>query len=111
MPWSENMIFLAENQYGFSKAALGFPSISACRAIVYQTTEGLFGFHQASGAMPDKFERFGKKFAGFVKQHPKGSGAGLNMYIAAKQSAGGSYKMGAAGMQDIYPRFRHSPPS
>lgn len=100
MSWAENKIFLAENQYGFSTTALGFPSISACRAIVFQTAEGLFGFHQASGARSENFARFAKKFAGFVKRHPKGSSAGLNIYIAAKQSAGGSYSTGAIGMQE-----------
>lgn len=101
MPWSENLRFLGENEFGFSPTVLGFPSISGCRAVVYQTANGLFGFHQASGAHPDKFARFGAKFARFVSDHPQGGdGGGLNFYIAAKQTAGGSYSTGAKGMQE-----------
>ena len=100
MPWSEGLIYLSENQYGFSRTRLGFPSISGCRAIVYQTSRGLFGFHQASGAFSDNFARFGKKFAGFVSGHSQGAGhdrtphSGLNMYVAAKVGMGGSYSFG-----------------
>ena len=90
--WSKGLIFLAENQYGFSTTSLGFPSISACRAIVYQTSRGLYGFHQASGAHPGKFERFGKKFAGFVDG--EGGGNGLNLYVVAKVGMGSSYAGG-----------------
>jgi hypothetical protein len=100
MPWSENMRFLGENEFGFSPSALGFPSISGCRAVVYQNANGLFGFHQASGAHSDKFARFGAKFATFVRDHAMGGGAGTSFYIAAKQTAGGSYSMGAKGMQE-----------
>lgn len=97
MPWSEGLIFLSENHYGFSRATLGFPSISACRAVIYQTTEGLFGFHQASGAHPGKIAGFGAKFAGFVREHPQGAGTGLNLFVAAKVGAGSSYRMGHEG--------------
>ena len=93
--WSKDLIFLAENQYGFSNTSLGFPSISACRAIVYHTSRGLYGFHQASGAHDTKFERFGKKFAGFVDG--QGGGTGLNLYVAAKVGAGSSYSLGDKG--------------
>jgi len=95
--WSNDLIFLAENQYGFSHTALGFPSISACRAIIYQTSWGLYGFHQASGAHPAKFEPYGKKFARFVSNHASGGGVGKNLYVAAKVGAGSSYSMGHAG--------------
>ncbi|TQV81315.1 hypothetical protein FKG94_09490 [Exilibacterium tricleocarpae] len=73
-------INLFENEFGFSDSKLSFPSISACRAIVYQTANGLFGVHQASGPSPEKFEAFGRKFAKFVNDHRLGNGGGVNMY-------------------------------
>lgn len=103
--WSEDLVFLAENEYGFSPTALGFPSISACRAIVYQTSDGLFGFHQACGAFPDRFAEFGEKFAAFVRGHPEGrdiglSSIGMNMYVVSKLGMGGSYSIGDAGARE-----------
>lgn len=100
MPYKENIRFLGENEFGFSPTILGFPSISGCRAVVYQNANGLFGFHQASGAHSDKFARFGAKFAKFVSDHAQGAGGGSSLYVAAKQTAGGSYSMGAKGMQE-----------
>ena len=73
-------INLFENEYAFSDSKLSFPSISACRAIVYQTANGLFGVHQASGPSPEKFATFGGTFAEFVNGHRRGNGGGLNMY-------------------------------
>ena len=41
------MKYLATNEIGFDAASLGFPSVKTCQAIVYETTVGLFGFHDA----------------------------------------------------------------
>jgi hypothetical protein len=39
------MMYLNENYCGYDSDALGFPSIKGCQAIVYQTTQALYGFH------------------------------------------------------------------
>jgi hypothetical protein len=39
------MMYINENHCGYDSDALGFPSINACQAIVYQTTQALYGFH------------------------------------------------------------------
>jgi hypothetical protein len=44
--------FLDTNQVGFDPAALGFPSVQSCQALVYQTDIGLFGFHASSSSLP-----------------------------------------------------------
>jgi hypothetical protein len=101
--WATDLRFLAENEFGFAPDVIGFPSISACRAVVYQTEHGLIGFHQASGAHPYKFERFGRKFASFVRdvQRHVATGRGLNLYCAAKVGAGGSYASALEHKQEL----------
>ena len=76
-------INIFENEYAFSTTKLCFPSISGCRAIVFQTPNGLFGVHQSSGPHSEKFERFGEKLAKFVTDHTSGTGKGVNLYGAA----------------------------
>jgi hypothetical protein len=98
--WLDNELFLSEYHYGFSATRIGFPSISACRAIVYQNANGLFGVHQASGANKDRFNTFANKFAGWVRGHPQGGGAGVNLYVVAKIGAGSSYSAGIAGAKE-----------
>jgi hypothetical protein len=98
--WSTGLIYLSEYHYGFSRTALGFPSISACRAIVYQTTEGLFGVHQATGGQPEKYPGNANKFARFVNEHPQGAGTGLNLYCAAKVGGGSAYSQGLTGARE-----------
>ena len=41
------MEFIGENKYGFDANSLGFPSILGCQAICFQTSRGLYGFHDA----------------------------------------------------------------
>ncbi|MBR0679859.1 hypothetical protein GXW74_05125 [Roseomonas eburnea] len=101
MPFATGLILLGEYEFGFSTTRIGFPSISACRAILYQTTTGLFGFHQATGYGPMKIDRDAKKFANFVNGHSAGVGTGLNLYVGAKLGAGGTYSMGMPGMQEF----------
>lgn len=43
------MVYVGNNHVGFDANALGFPSILGCQAVVYQTTQGLFGFHDMKG--------------------------------------------------------------
>jgi hypothetical protein len=65
-------------------------------AVIYQTSWGIYGFHQATGAHPSKFDPYATKFAGFVNGHPMG-GTGKNPFVIAKVGAGSSYSMGHAG--------------
>lgn len=39
------MHYVPENQLAYDATGLGFPSIFGCQAICYQTTRGLYGFH------------------------------------------------------------------
>ena len=50
------MKHLAERQFGFDPALLGFPSTSACRAIVFQTLNGLFGYHNLGMVMEGQLQ-------------------------------------------------------
>lgn len=43
------MIQLLEDFFGFTDDRLGFPSIGGCRAVVFQTSSGLFGYHNKGG--------------------------------------------------------------
>ncbi|MBR0673791.1 hypothetical protein [Neoroseomonas soli] len=101
MPFATGLILLGEYEFGYAADRIGFPSISACRAIVYQTTTGLFGFHQATGYGPLKIDRDARKFAAFVNGHAAGAGHGLNVYVGAKLGAGGTYSMGMPGAQEV----------
>jgi hypothetical protein len=73
------MQYLLEHEYGYDTDAIGFPSISGCHAIVYQTTGGLFGFHNAGGSAEDTWATRAQGFAGFVQKH-LGNGSGLQLY-------------------------------
>ena len=99
--FTSNTVLLGEYEFGYSPTRIGFPSISACRAILYQTTTGLFGFHQATGYGPGKIDRDAKKFARFVAGHRSGTGAGLNLYVGAKLGGGSTYALGMPGMQEM----------
>ncbi|MBV9782309.1 MAG: hypothetical protein JO264_00675 [Acidisphaera sp.] len=62
------MQYLGNNHVGFDPAALGFPSIKGCQAIVYQTQAGIFGFHDmkaSGGATADNAKA--QAFAAFVQ--------------------------------------------
>lgn len=90
-------IFLLENDVGFSHYGLGFPSLDACRGVVYQNTHGIFGYHKASGYREEdsypggnSIYSLAKRFADFVHQHPNGAGHPLALYVAAKLK-GGTY--------------------
>lgn len=89
-------IFLLENEVGFSHNGLGFPSLDACRGVVYQNTHGIFGYHKASGYREEDYLRgnsiysLAKRFADFVDQHRNGSGQPVALYVAAKLD-GGTY--------------------
>jgi hypothetical protein len=60
------MKFLMEHEVGFDSVELGFPSIQGCIAIVYQTNNGLFGYHSYGGSAAEKFKQRAPKFREFV---------------------------------------------
>lgn len=99
--FSTGIMLLGEYEFGYSPTRIGFPSISACRAILYQTTTGLFGFHQATGYGPSKIDRDADKSARFVTGHRAGAGTGLNLYVGAKLGGGSTYAQGMPGLQEL----------
>jgi len=74
-------IQLSEREIGFDPAAIGFPSIGGCRAIVLVTATGLFGLHLSGTSSAQKEQNF----AQFVTGHPQGGAAAKrSLYIAAR---------------------------
>jgi hypothetical protein len=75
------MIYLLERETGFGdNEGIGFPSIKGCLAIAYQTTSGIFGFHNAGNSAADKFTERSKKWRDWVVTHPNGKDAGVALY-------------------------------
>jgi hypothetical protein len=75
------VIYLLERQVGFGdNEGIGFPSIKGCLAVAYQTTSGIFGFHNAGNSAADKFALRSKKWRDWVFQHPNGRDAGVALY-------------------------------
>ncbi len=71
---------LLENHWGFDAVDLGFPSIAACRAIVLQTTAGLFGYHMSSSHLTAAARAI--DFANYVHNHAQWvAGAGQMLYV------------------------------
>jgi hypothetical protein len=62
------MLHLFNNQLGFSKEVLGFPSVDSCNAIVYQTAQGLCGLHNYGGDSPFQFAARAAAFTSFVQE-------------------------------------------
>ncbi len=60
------MLFLKENQVGFDRHVLGFPSVKGCHAIVLQSGTGLFGLHSFGGSRPEQVGPKAKAFGEFV---------------------------------------------
>lgn len=96
MTTSQGLIFLKEHEFGFHPTTLGFPSIDACRAIVLQTGQGLFGWHQAGGAYGDRLATYGNKFADYIRGHRHGTAASLHIYTVTHIGVRGGYG-GVAG--------------
>ena len=74
------MEYLVEHEFGFALDGIGFPSISGCHAIVYLTSNGLFGFHNAGGSGKSDWATRAQSFATFVNQHFLGKASGLHLY-------------------------------
>jgi hypothetical protein len=73
---------LKEHEFGFATDGMGFPSIQACRAILYQNANGLFGYHNLGGSGSTQWSTRAKQFADYVRDHPQGGLAGgLNLFI------------------------------
>jgi hypothetical protein len=45
------MIYLGTNEIGHDASEIGFPEIHSCQAILYQTTNMLYGWHDSSGSV------------------------------------------------------------
>jgi hypothetical protein len=75
------MEYLGEHEFAFSDDRLGFPSIAGCRAIVYQTTAGLFGYHNAGGNWARDWPDRSREFADYVRNHVRRDGLGLQLYV------------------------------
>lgn len=73
------MKFLMENEVGFDLQELGFPSIMGCIAIVYQTHNGLYGYHSLGGSAVDKFKPRALKFRDFIQSNG-GTTGGTRLY-------------------------------
>ena len=63
------MKYLLEHEMGFDTQELGFPSIQGCHAIVYQTSTGLYGYHNFGGSGDDRFLPRATTFSRFVTDH------------------------------------------
>ena len=87
----EFVIFLKEHEFGYDPNTLGFPSIDACRAVVLHTSNGLFGWHQASGAYPDRFNTYGNKLASYIRGHRHASSTALGIYMVTHVGMRGGY--------------------
>jgi hypothetical protein len=61
--------YLGEREVGFDPSGLGFPSLDGCQAIVYQTDNGLFGYHNFGGADEASWPERSAAFGSFVNEH------------------------------------------
>lgn len=75
-----DMVFLLEREAGYAVDGIGFPSIMGCIAMVYQTRNGIFGFHNAGNSGSDRFDLRAKKWGDWVRAHPNGSDPGVCLY-------------------------------
>lgn len=74
------MKFLMEHEMAFDANELAFPSISGCHAIVYQTSAGLYGYHNYGGSAADKFKPRAVKFFEFIRDHGGLANPGSRIY-------------------------------
>jgi hypothetical protein len=64
------MLYLGNNHIGFDTQALGFPSVMGCQAVVYQTRQGIYGFHDMKGGgTADVDAAKADAFRSFVQGH------------------------------------------
>ncbi len=77
------MKYVDERLAAFDQDKLGFPSISACHAIVYLTSRGLYGYHNLGGETPERWRDAPKKFGEFVDAKLASGEAGLGLYGCA----------------------------
>lgn len=65
---------------GFDPDELGFPSIQGCHAIVYQTMDGLYGFHNAGGSGDQHWAPRAKMFREFINDLNGLRSSGTRLY-------------------------------
>lgn len=61
------MLHLYNNQVGHDRVALGFPSVKACNAIVFQTSAAIIGLHNFGGDTPTQYEQRADAFLRYVQ--------------------------------------------
>jgi hypothetical protein len=87
----ERLVYLNEREIGFDRERLGFPSVSGCRAIVFQTRHGLFGFHNLGNSDPKtQWGPAAEEFASYVTDHVNRD-VGIHLYVVTFVQRGGSY--------------------
>ncbi len=85
------MVYLNEREIGFDRERLGFPSVSGCRAVVFQTRHGLFGFHNLGNSDPKtQWGPAAEEFASYVTAHANRD-VGIHLYVVTFVQRGGSY--------------------
>jgi hypothetical protein len=62
-----NMKYLMEREVAFDENKLGFPSIMGCHAIVYQTINGIYGFHVAGSSGNNQWKANADCFSQFIQ--------------------------------------------
>jgi hypothetical protein len=83
------MEFLGEDEFGFTTDRIGFPSVSGCRAILYQNAVGLFGFHNRGGSGSSQWAGRAAEFVTYVTNHPSGTSEGRALFVVTFASGGG----------------------
>lgn len=74
------MRYLSENELGFDANGIGFPSIRGCHAVVYVTSQGMFGVHNFGGADSASWKDRSDAFGVFVHGHANGNATGKSLY-------------------------------
>ena len=95
-------MYLSENEVGFNTSDLGFPSISGCHAIVYVTTNGLFGLHNFGGADQVSWPERSAVLASFVNGYAGGPGAGRLLYGVCYATGGNSRGYGVTSPKQVW---------
>ena len=74
------MRYVGEREVCYDPTELGFPSISACHAVVYVAPAGLFGFHNLGNERATDWPGLTGAWGQFVTGHVSGGGTGSALY-------------------------------
>lgn len=84
--------YVDERLATFHEDILGYPSISACHAIGYLTTRGIYGYHNLGGESSDRWGQAPTKFGDFYRANCQPGEAGLGFYGCAHVTGQRGYK-------------------